>query len=99
MYANLNMAFYKEKHPQNVYVIFGGAWNTKRTDNIKLPIYGILQRNGSIRLPVVYFGNFGERLIQNPTQTFDQYNSYMSKVQQIKIRGIKKKKLGKLRLG
>lgn len=99
MYAHLNMAFYKEKHPQNVYVIFGGAWNTKRTDNIKLPIYGILQRNGSIRLPVVYFGHFGERLIQNPIQTFDQYNSYMSKVQQIKIRGIKKKKLGKLRLG
>jgi len=99
LYAHLNIAFYKEKHLQNVYVIFGGAWNTKRTDNIKLPIYGLLQRNGSIRLPIMYFGNFGERLIQNPITTFDQYNSYMSKVQQIKIKGIKKKKLGKLRLG
>jgi hypothetical protein len=95
LYAHLNISFYKG-HPQNIYVIFGGAWNTKRFDNIKLPIYGILQRNGLIRLPLVYFSTFGERLVQNPITTFSQYNSYMSKVQQIKIKGIK---LGKLRLG
>jgi len=86
-------------------VIFGGAWNTKRADNTKLPIYGILQRNGSIRLPIVYFGGFAERLTQNPITTFDKYNTYMSKVQQIKIKGLKikkkstVKKLGKMRLG
>ena len=104
LYAHLNLAFYKESNIQNVYVIFGGAWNTKRTDNIKLPIYGILQRNGSIRLPIAYFGSFGERLIQNPVTTFEQYNTYMSKVQQIKLKGLKikkksgVKKLGKIRL-
>ena len=106
LYAHLNLAFYKESNIQNVYVIFGGAWNTKRADNIKLPIYGILQRNGSIRLPIAYFGDFGERLIQKPITTFDQYNTYVSKVQQIKLKGlkikkkpvIKVKKLGKIRL-
>ena len=105
LYAHLNIAFYKKPNIQNVYVIFGGAWNTKRADNTKLPIYGILQRNGSIRLPIVYFGGFAERLTQNPITTFDKYNTYMSKVQQIKIKGLKikkkstVKKLGKMRLG
>jgi hypothetical protein len=103
LYAHLNIAFYKGSDIQNVYVIFGGAWNTKKSGNIKLPIYGIMQRNGSIRLPIAYFGDFGKRLIQNPITTFDQYNTYMSKVQQIKLKGLKikkipVKKLGKLRL-
>ena len=74
LYAHLNIAFYKGSDIQNVYVIFGGAWNTKKSGNIKLPIYGIMQRNGSIRLPIAYFGDFGKRLIQNPITTFDQYN-------------------------
>jgi len=98
LYAHLNLAFYKESNLENIYVIFGGAWNTKRGDNTKLPVYGILQRNGSIRLPIEYFGNFGARLIQNPITTFEQYNTYVLKVQQIKLIKIKKK-LGKLRLG
>jgi hypothetical protein len=104
LYAHLNLAFYKESDIQNVYVIFGGSWNTKRSDNIKLPIYSILQRNGSIRLPITYFGSFAERLIHNPITTFEQYNTYVSKVQQIKLTGLKikkktVKKLGKMRLG
>ena len=102
-YAHLNMAFYREDDIQNIYVILGGAWNVKSTDSIKLPIYGILQRNGSIRLPIAYFGDFGQRLIHNPITTFAQYNTYISKVQQIKIKSVKikkrkPKKLGKLRL-
>jgi hypothetical protein len=100
MYAHLNLAFYQESNIQNVYVIFGGAWNTKRSDGIKLPIYGLLQRNGTIRLPVAYFGDFGKRLIKDPISTLEQYNTHVSKKQNIKLKGfkIKSKKLGKIKL-
>ena len=66
------MAFYRNKIKE-AYILFGGAWNTKGPGGFKLPIYGILQRNGSIRLPLVYFGEFGDRLKQNPLTTFEEF--------------------------
>jgi len=47
LYAHLNLAFYKNT-VKDAYILMGGAWNTKGQDGIKLPIYGIFQRNGSI---------------------------------------------------
>ena len=95
MYAHLNLAFYNG--PINeAYIILGGAWNTKRQDGIKLPIYGILQRNGSIRLPLVYFSDFKARLSQNPLTSFDEFYEYVNKKQKIKLGKLKiKGKKGK----
>ena len=93
LYSHLNLAFYKDNNIKNIYVIFGGAWNTKDAGGVKLPIYSILQRNGSIRLPTVYFGDFATRLMQKPIATFDQYNKYVVQMQQIKIKGLKIKGL------
>ena len=78
---------------KDAYIIFGGAWNTKGAGNIKLPIYGILQRNGSIRLPLVYFGEFATRLVQNPVITFDEFYEYVNKKQKIKLGKLKIKKI------
>jgi hypothetical protein len=108
LYAHLNLAFYKNT-VKDAYILMGGAWNTKGQDGIKLPIYGIFQRNGSIRLPLAYFGDFASRLTQNPLTTFDEFYTYVNKRQQIKLKGIKikkseskaktkVKKLGKMRL-
>ena len=95
MYAHLNLAFYNGSVDE-AYIILGGAWNTKRQDGIKLPIYGILQRNGSIRLPLVYFSDFKARLIQNPLTSFDELYEYVNKKQKIKLGKLKiKAKKGK----
>jgi len=109
LYAHLNLAFYSNSI-KDAYIILGGAWNTKRSDGIKLPIYGILQRNGSIRLPLAYFGEFSERLVQNPLTTFNEFYEHVNKKQKIKLgklkikkksansKGKKVKKLGKIRI-
>ena len=95
MYAHLNLAFYNGS-VNEAYIILGGAWNTKRQDGIKLPIYGILQRNGSIRLPLVYFSDFKARLTQNPLTSFDEFYEYVNKKQKIKLGKLKiKGKKGK----
>jgi len=91
-YAHLNLAFYNGSI-KDAYILFGGAWNTKGVGNIKLPIYGILQRNGSIRLPLVYFGEFATRLVQNPVITFDEFYEYVNKKQKIKLGKLKIKKI------
>ncbi len=88
LYAHLNLAFYRNT-VNEAYILFGGAWNTKGQGGIKLPIYGILQRNGSIRLPLVYFGEFANRLIQNPLTTFDKFYEYVNKKQKIKLGKLK----------
>ena len=87
----LNLAFYSGSI-KDAYILFGGAWNTKGVGNIKLPIYGILQRNGSIRLPLVYFGEFATRLVQNPVITFDEFYEYVNKKQKIKLGKLKIKR-------
>ena len=54
-----NLTFANLESADFIYVIFGGAWNVRNPDFKKrVPIYGILQRNGTIKLSPTYFKEF-----------------------------------------
>ena len=102
-----HISFSQLEDAKNIYIIFGGAWNIRNPDfKLRVPIYSILQRNGTIKLTPSYFGSFYDTLISNPINTFEDYYIY-SKTKPIKIKlksikikdkSTKVKKLGKLKL-
>ena len=89
-----NISFVKKSVPDFVYVIFGGVWNTRTSDIKKrIPAYGIIERNQSMRLVPAYFGEFYETLSDNPIISFNDYYKYSSiEKPKLKIKGFKTKK-------
>ena len=89
-----HISFVRQSQPDFVYVIFGGVWNTRTSDVKKrIPAYGIIERNDSMRLTPAYFGEFYETLSENPIISFNDYYKMVSiEKPKLKIKRFKAKK-------